>query len=82
MHALLPILGISLKHLFLLWFVLADPITACVVQTLTLSKADQPAAISLLPSCTVHLLTLKFMTLANSCVIRGGVEELLFHRYY
>lgn len=22
------------------------------------------------------------MTLANSCVIRGGVEELPFHRYY
>lgn len=38
-HTVLPILGISLKYLFLLSFVLADPITACVVQTLTLSKA-------------------------------------------
>lgn len=39
MHTVLPILGISLSYLFLLWFVLADPITAYVVQSLTLSKA-------------------------------------------
>lgn len=38
-HTVLPTLGISLKYLFLLWFALGDPITACVVQTLTLSKA-------------------------------------------
>lgn len=36
-YTILPILRISLKHLFLLWFVLADPIRDCAVQTLTLS---------------------------------------------
>lgn len=36
-NTILPILGISLKHLFLLWFLLADPIRDCAVQTLTLS---------------------------------------------
>lgn len=36
-YTILRILGISLKHLFLLWFLLADPIRDCAVQTLTLS---------------------------------------------
>lgn len=78
MHGVLPILGISLKHLFSPWFVLADPVTASVVQTLTLSKVRSVCSNFSSPFLHSGSFNLKVQDFSKQLCNWGRVEELAF----
>lgn len=80
-HTVLSTLGIFLNTYFCSGLFWVTQLQLMQCRLWLGARQGQPTPISLLPSCTVDLLTLKFMTLANSCIIKGGVEELPFHRY-